>query len=126
MIQTSSPKLTDSEIIYMSCNSTVTNARLFIDKNYTDHDLSLGTVADAVGLSPAYLSALFKRETGSNLSEYITFVRIEHSKELLGRTRKLFYEVADSVGFRDYRYFSQIFKRHTGMTPRQYQSFART
>ena len=57
--------------------------------------LSLTAVAEAVGISPAYLSALFKREMGKNLSEYITGIRIERSKELLCCTSKLIYEIAD-------------------------------
>lgn len=107
-------------------NYVVNNARDHIDLNYMCHDLSLKSVAEAVGLSPAYLSALFKKETGQNLSEYLTQVRIEHSKELLCRTNKLIYEVADAVGFRDYRYFSQIFKKHVGQTPKQFQQSANT
>lgn len=107
-------------------NCVVNNARDHIDLNYMYHDLSLKSVAEAVGLSPAYLSALFKKETGQNLSEYLTQVRIEHSKELLCRTNKLIYEVADAVGFRDYRYFSQIFKKHVGQTPKQFQQSANT
>lgn len=107
-------------------NYIVNNARDHIDSNYMYHDLSLKTVAEAVGLSPAYLSALFKKDTGQNLSEYLTQVRIERSKELLCRTNKLIYEVADAVGFRDYRYFSQIFKKHVGQTPKQFQQSVNT
>ena len=99
-------------------------AKDFIDRNYMDLDISLKTVADAVGLSPSYLSMLFKKEIGRNLSEYITLVRVERSKELLCCTSKMIYEVAYEVGFHDYRYFSQIFKKHTGMTPRQFQNSA--
>ena len=102
-------------------NSVVNNARSFIDNNYTDSELSLRSVADAVCITPAYLSALFKKETGKNLSEYITEVRISRAKELLCCTSKFVYEVAYEVGFRDYRYFSQIFKKFTGQTPRKFQ-----
>ena len=89
-----------------------------------DENISLRSVAEAVGLSPSYLSALFKREIGQNLSEYLTNVRIRRSKELLCCTSKMIYEIAYAVGFRDYRYFSQIFKKYTGQTPRQFQSTA--
>jgi two-component system response regulator YesN len=87
-------------------------------------DISLSTVADAAGLSPSYLSMLFKKETGQNFSEHLTNVRIHKAKELLGCTSKMVYEVAYDVGFRDYRYFSQIFKKYTGQTPRQFQNSA--
>ena len=100
----------------------ITKAKSYIDDNYMDEDLSLRTVADEVGLSPSYLSAVFKRETKQNFSDYLTSVRICHAKELLCCTSKLIYEVAYAVGFRDYRYFGQIFKKQTGQTPRQFQS----
>ncbi len=93
----------------------------YIDRNYMNCDISLSTVAEAVGLSPSYLSALFKKETGVNFSEQLKTVRIHKAKELLSCTSKMVYEVAYDVGFRDYRYFGQIFKKCTGMTPREYQ-----
>ncbi len=105
-------------------NPIVQNAKDYIDQNYMRDDLSLTSVADAVGLSPTYLSALFKREMNRNFSDYLTQLRIHKSKELLCCTSKLIYEVAYEVGFRDYRYFSQIFKKYTGQTPRQFQSSA--
>ncbi len=105
-------------------NCVVRNARRFIDENYMKSDLSLNMVASAVGISPTYLSALFKKETGKNLSEYITIVRINKAKELLCCTSKLIYEIAFDVGFQDYRYFSQIFKKCTGQTPKQFQNSA--
>lgn len=105
-----------------SSGNIMLEARDYIDKNYMDYDISLKTVADAVGLSPSYLSMLFKKEIGMNLSEYLTVVRIHKSKELLCRTSKMVYEVASDVGFHDYRYFGQIFKKYTGQTPRQFQN----
>lgn len=100
----------------------VRSAVEYIDQNYMHDDISLSAVAYAVGLSPTYLSALFKRETGQKLSEYLNLVRIRRSKELLCCTSKMIYEVAFEVGFQDYRYFSQIFKKYTGQTPRQFQN----
>ena len=96
----------------------------YIEHNYMSYDISLSTVADAVGLSPSYLSALFKKECGRNLSEYLTLVRIHRSQELLCCTSKMVYEIAYDVGFHDYKYFSQIFKKYTGQTPREYQTRA--
>ncbi|MBR4361342.1 MAG: helix-turn-helix transcriptional regulator [Ruminococcus sp.] len=107
-----------------SGKSILANAREYIDKNYMNDDLSLLVVAEAVGLSPSYLSAQFKKKYGQNLSEYIAAARIAHARELLCCTSKMIYEVAYDVGFRDYRYFSQIFKKYTGQTPRQFQNNA--
>ncbi|MBR4555185.1 MAG: helix-turn-helix transcriptional regulator [Ruminococcus sp.] len=105
-----------------SGSNPVKLAREYIDSNYMHEDISLSSVAYAVGLSPAYLSALFKKETGRKLSEYLNLVRIDRSKELLCCTSKMIYEIAFEVGFQDYRYFSQIFKKYTGQTPRQFQN----
>ena len=107
-----------------SGRSIVAKARDYIDNNYMNDELSLLVVAEAVGLSPSYLSAQFKKEYGQNLSEYIAVARIAHARELLCCTSKMIYEVAYDVGFRDYRYFSQIFKKYTGQTPRQFQNSA--
>lgn len=103
-------------------HSVVAKAKEYIDANYMNDELSLRTVADAVGLSPSYLSAVFKREVKQNFSDYLTEVRIRRAKELLCCTSKMIYEVAYAVGFRDYRYFGQIFKKQTGLTPKQFQS----
>ncbi|WP_173458532.1 helix-turn-helix transcriptional regulator [Ruminococcus flavefaciens] len=107
-----------------SGRSIVAKAKDYIDKNYMNDELSLLVVADAVGLSPSYLSTQFKKEYGQNLFEYLAVARISHARELLCCTSKMVYEVAYDVGFRDYRYFSQIFKKYTGQTPRQFQNSA--
>lgn len=103
-------------------SSSIRKARDYIDTHYMCDDISLNKVADEVGLTPTYLSMLFKKETKYNFSDYVTFLRISKAKELLCCTSKLICEIAFEVGFRDYRYFSQIFKKHTGMTPRQFQN----
>ncbi|MBR3420846.1 MAG: helix-turn-helix transcriptional regulator [Ruminococcus sp.] len=107
-----------------SGKSVIASAREYIDNNYMNDELSLLVVAEAVGLSPSYLSAQFKKKYGQNLSEYIASARISRARELLCCTSKMIYEIAYDVGFRDYRYFSQIFKKYTGQTPRQFQNSA--
>ena len=74
-----------------------------------------------MNFSPTYFSSLFKKETGTNFINYLTQARIHKAKTLLCCTSKMVYEVAYEVGFRDYRYFSQIFKKYTGQTPREFQ-----
>jgi two-component system response regulator YesN len=107
-----------------SGSSIIAKAKDYIDKNYMNDELSLVAVADAVGLSPSYLSTQFKKVYGQNLFEYLALARIAHARELLCCTSKMVYEVAYDVGFKDYRYFSQIFKKYTGQTPRQFQNNA--
>lgn len=93
----------------------------YIESNYYDDEISLVSVANAINLSHTYFSSLFKRETGKNFVEYLSILRIEKSKELLCCTSMQISEIAYKVGFKDYRYFSQIFKKYTGQTPRDFQ-----
>lgn len=95
-------------------------AKEFINQNYNE-GLSLEIVGDNVGLSPVYLSSLFKKETGISFIDYITEVRIENSKRLLMSTDKTLVEIADSTGFCDTKYFSKIFKKCTGLSPSEFR-----
>ena len=87
----------------------------YIEKHYCDN-ISLTDVADAIGISKNYLANLFKKELDITLINYVTNLRIEEAKRLLGQGKLKMYEIADAVGYKDYAYFSQLFKRHTGMT----------
>ena len=72
-------------------------------------------------LSSSYLSRLFKRETGTTLTTYLQNVRIEAAKNLLRTTALKSYEVAERVGINDPVYFSRIFKKITGLKPKDYR-----
>ena len=101
--------------------AVISKAKKYIYDNYNQDGISLKNVADAINLSPAYFSSLFKKDVGTNFVDYLTSVRIEKAKELLCCTAMKVSEIAYEVGFRDYRYFSQIFKKYTGRTPREFQ-----
>lgn len=91
-----------------------------IQQHYME-ELTLESLADRVHLSPSYLSKLFKRETGENLSIYIQNVRIQQAKLLLRTTNLKTYEVAERVGIPDPVYFSRTFKKVTGMKPKDFR-----
>lgn len=95
-------------------------AKKYIEKNYAD-DLTLDEVAEKVYVSPHYLSALFKN-SGDTFLKYLTSTRITTAKLNLRNLRYKVYEVADMVGYQDPAYFSEIFKKTTGMTPSEYRS----
>lgn len=82
---------------------------------------SLIAIAERVGLSPAYFSALFKKEMKVNYVEYLNRVRIERAKELLLKTDESVSEVSDRTGFKDNTYFSRVFRRMTGESPGEYR-----
>ncbi|MDO4298211.1 MAG: AraC family transcriptional regulator [Lachnospiraceae bacterium] len=93
---------------------------LFIQNHYAE-DITLDQIARTVELSRTYVSGLFKKELGVNLTNYITNYRIEKAKELLRETNLKSYEIAEKVGFLDESYFSRSFKKVTGMSPNAYK-----
>lgn len=92
----------------------------YIIKNYYK-DISLEIVSKELYITPGYLSLLFKQEMGINFIDFIAGYRIEKAKELLKNSSLKNYEVSNMIGFRDEKYFSQIFKKYVGLTPSQYK-----
>lgn len=111
-----------AEFSHENRNETITKTLKYISESYMLEDISLRSAAAAVNLSPTYLSALFKKEMDMNFSDYLAQLRIDKAKELLCRTSKLVSEISYEVGFSDYRYFGQIFKKYTGQTPREFRA----
>ena len=101
--------------------SIIVKTREFIDRNFNSADISLYTTASYVGISPNYLSTVFAQETGENFIEYLTRVRIEKAKQLLLDTAMKNADIANETGFNDPHYFSSIFKKNTGMSPREFR-----
>lgn len=84
--------------------------------------LTLTALADSQNVSPGYLSTLFKRETGKNLTEYILDERMKLASRLLVTTSLQVQTVALSCGIMDVQYFSKVFKKYTGKTPKEYRN----
>lgn len=105
-----------------SRNSVVLKRVLeIIDQDYGSN-LNLEQLASAVYLSPSYLSYLFSTEIGKPFKTHLTEVRVEKAQELLRDISLKVYEVSERVGYSDTRYFGQVFKRVTGVTPLQYRN----
>lgn len=94
----------------------------YIDKNYTDESISLNSVAQAINISANYLSALFSQKMGISFVEYLTQKRMARAKQLLRQTGKRSGEIAYEVGYKDPRYFSFVFKKTQGCTPKCYRT----
>jgi two-component system response regulator YesN len=105
-------------------NNLIKNAKKVIEKSFAG-DISLEQVAKHVHLSPAYLSELFKKETGMSFIDYKTIIRIEHAKKLLCTHSLNISEVSVKVGYSDPKYFSKLFKKITGKTIYEYKKEAR-
>lgn len=100
----------------------VQEAMDYIGAHYGDSDISVGSVAQHLGLSEGHLSHLFKKETGNTVTNYLTRYRIHKAMELLRDCRAKVYQVAEQVGYKDITYFSATFKKYAGMSPSEYQS----
>ena len=93
---------------------------LMIDSDISA-ELSLNTLAKKQGISAGYLATVFKRETGKTVSEYVRDRRINHALHLLATTNLQIQTVAMHCGIMDVQYFSKLFKKQLGKTPREYR-----
>lgn len=93
-----------------------------IGSEYMNKELSLGTVAERVNISAGYLSRLFREEIGVGFSEYLIRTRVREAIRLMTQSEAKIGEVADCVGYRSLHYFSNAFKKITGMSPGEYRS----
>jgi len=94
--------------------------RTFVAENY-NKELSLDKVAEVVGLSPSYLSFIFKETSGVNFVDFINEYRLEKARELLTTTSMTVAQVAESVGYMNANSFSKTFKKYIGVAPGQFR-----
>ena len=99
----------------------VLSAMDYIGEHYSDPNITVGSIAQHVGVSEGHLSHIFKKETDYTLLNYLTRLRIHKAMQLLQEGTIKVYEVAERVGYRDITYFSATFKKLTGVTPTEYQ-----
>lgn len=96
-------------------------AKRYIDSNYSQN-ITLDSLAEITHINKFYLAHSFTECIGQSPINYLTDRRLEACKELLVSSNLSVAQVATSVGFSSQSYFSQIFRKKTGMTPRQYRS----
>jgi AraC-like DNA-binding protein/DNA-binding NarL/FixJ family response regulator len=101
-------------------NRFVDIAMKYMSEHFSE-DISLPLVAEIVGITPSYLSALFTQTLQYGFSDYLNKLRIDKACALLYNPTLKAYEAAYRVGFNDERYFARVFKRITGVNPSQYQ-----
>jgi two-component system response regulator YesN len=99
----------------------VSQAIAYIQDHFAE-DLTLATVAEVVHITPNYLSRVFKAEMGTNFVDWLNRYRVEQASLLMKRQPGLkTYEVAEMTGFQDYKYFTYVFKKYTGTTPKEFR-----
>ncbi|WP_242234892.1 helix-turn-helix domain-containing protein [Bacillus cereus group sp. BfR-BA-01316] len=85
-------------------------------------DITLSHLAEIVALNPSYLSSLFKKEVGISLGEYIQRAKIDESKSLMTYTKHSISEISTLLNFHDQSHFTKVFKKHTGISPKQFKN----
>jgi len=88
---------------------------------HLDEEFSRERLAEQVYLNPAYLSRLFRRETGLSLTDYMVRLRMNKAKEQLENGNQKVSDIAFMVGYANFSHFSKLFKKTTGLTPQEYR-----
>lgn len=100
--------------------SPIKNIKKYIHEHFAEK-LTLEDIADHFNMSKNYLCRVFKDTAGCTLWDYLTMIRVEHAKQLLEETSLGTAEIALSVGYDNQGYLSSVFKKKTGLSPKQYR-----
>lgn len=109
-----------SEVKKGNYSRTILSCMDYINQHLYE-SITLNQLAEATNKSPNYLSSLFKKEVGMSPINYIILKKVEEAKELLLVTDASLLEICLYLGFHDQSYFTKVFKKHTGQTPRQFR-----
>ena len=99
----------------------IRKAKRYIDNHLGDSSLSMQQVVDEFAMSASYFSTEFRKTVGYTFTEYLTMARIQRAGELLRHSKLKVCEVAEPLGYENTTYFSTLFKRQYGVTPKQYR-----
>ncbi len=110
-----------SEIVAGSTSGNIAKrVYAYMEKNF-DKDLKLENIAKTFNYNSAYLGKLFKKEMGEGFNNILDFIRIENAKKLLLEQDLKVYQVSEKVGFSNIDYFYNKFKKHVGLSPKEFQ-----
>lgn len=101
-------------------DQAILEAQEWLESHYKK-DIQIDSVADIVGLTPRTFKRRFKQATNENPINYIQRLRVEHVKDRLEQTTESIHKIVWSVGYEDIGSFRQLFKRFTGLTPKEYR-----
>ena len=100
----------------------ISQAEQYVKENFCDPNISLISVANHVCMSAAYFSTVFSQTTGRSFITYLTGLRVERARELLRTTNMKLADIALEIGYNEPNYFSHVFRKTTGMTPKEYRN----
>ncbi len=95
----------------------------YVDHHYREPDLSLRRLADTFSYTEKYLSSLFKKHMQLGFNSYLNNLRVQYANELIEKGASSIAEIAATAGYKDYSYFSRVFKKRTGKTPTESMRF---
>jgi len=104
-----------------NASSLVRHTIVFLNQHYAQ-DITLEITAGHFQVSPNHLSRLLKKETGTGFVELLTKIRMAEALKLLEKPDAKVYMVAEQVGYRDYAYFYQVFKKFYNVSPQKYRN----
>lgn len=93
----------------------------YLRKNYADHNLSVEKIAQDLNFNTSYLCTVFKKSTGQTINSFLTSLRVEAARQLLAETNLKLYEIGNKVGYPNGKYFTKVFTKETGLSPRDYR-----
>lgn len=102
------------------CSIQVVRAMEYVYRHRNEH-LTVGAVAEAVGVNRSYLSTLFAKETGKSMGSFIRSEKIKAAANMLRFSDYSYSEVAEYFGFASQSHFISCFRKEMGMTPREYR-----
>lgn len=105
--------------------SIIDEAKRYIEENFDSEDISLNSVAAHVNISASHFSSIFSQDQGRTFIEHLTALRMDKAKDLLKCSSMKSSEIAYSAGYKDPHYFSYLFKKTQGCTPREYRAKGR-
>ena len=99
----------------------IRNVEKYINANYCENGLGLSSIADYFGVTSPYLSGLFKKQRGKNITDFIAECRVKKAKELLVSTDITIAEISDQLGYANEMGITRVFKKLEGITPGVYR-----
>lgn len=94
----------------------------YVQSNFCDPNITLISVANFVGMSTAHFSTVFSQSMGRPFISYLTGLRIDKAKDLLAHSDRKLSDIAMDIGYNEPNYFSHVFKKSEGMTPKEYRA----
>lgn len=106
----------------MKYSHVISQAEKYVKENFCDPNISLISAARHVNMSAAHFSTVFSQTTGRSFINYLTNLRMERAKKLLRETSMRLSDIAMEIGYNEPNYFSHVFRKTVGITPKEYRS----